>query len=690
MEKLVKLIIVWYNLYVNFVERKIFVENKEILNVRIDLKKGVYVITSNNGGEVIKPIKENGKIIYDRKAIESRRMEIRGRKGVPSQILKQLDPILYDALAEFDMKYGTNYGTSYFEATTKQIPYAGLSEKARDYKARAKEIRNKMLRDAGINIESNSTLIGHIRNLDIGNKVQTLRNAVLQKGRDGRGELNNRRKPIHKTTPAQIVIEDNDIPDMPGRDEISSDILLNTGVSYEIGKPKKEEKHQPMRLNTNKQEPAKEKMKRCKRIQAAKKAEREARKYKNMHKAKVLAKERERLELEAKRKAEEEAARLAEEKARIAREQEEKARREKEERKLTVRLRRKYESIRSKLHGPNLTKQKKQVEEAIENVKTSVKKQAEKITLRLNRRQLEKDSTKSKRDLKNKAITIRKKLRIPNLIEQKKKIRGAIDTKISEVQSKAEVLNTKMDEKREQVGEQVIRLKRTLKDKSDSIKNKVHVPEVTVNKRIIMRAASMAAVALLLGVGIKQFTANTNPTTPKDQIPTEGVVEIIKNTNPKAEEIIKKAYHKTEGAIKKDIQANKESANTQTQMQEKSEKDSSVEYLSSIKVGSTIKIDSGRFYETPEGTGRSGSFERYQDGVKEITIIGIATNDGYVVIKDANVNLHELKQKYPNGKFSYHFVCKQKDGRTTALGWLTENSFEQNINMRPQTADMER
>jgi len=119
-------------------------------------------------------------------------------------------------------------------------------------------------------------------------------------------------------------------------------------------------------------------------------------------------------------------------------------------------------------------------------------------------------------------------------------------------------------------------------------------------------------------------------------------------------------------------------------------KDSSAEYLSSIRVGSKLNIESGRYFETPEGTGKSGSFENYKDSSKEINIIGILTNEGYIVIEDESISLYELKQQYPNAKFSYHIVAELPDGSTRILGWMTENSFEQNIEHQQEMEEQER
>ena len=120
------------------------------------------------------------------------------------------------------------------------------------------------------------------------------------------------------------------------------------------------------------------------------------------------------------------------------------------------------------------------------------------------------------------------------------------------------------------------------------------------------------------------------------------------------------------------------------QQVEEGEKDEKVEYLSSIRVGTAMNISSGKFFASPEGQGNFGRFENYVEGVKEINMIDVMTDTQYITIKDPNISLYELKQQYPNAKFSYHIVCRNADGTTTVLGWLTEESFEQNKDQEVQ------
>lgn len=674
-------------------------ENKDILNVSVNLKRGEYVISRNNGSEIIK-----GKKTYDRKATEKRREEIKGNKSIPSEILRQIIPLLYDALEEFDTKYGTNYKTAYLEATTKQIPYTGVSEKERAYKKRVKGEREKMLEDSGIKIKygeksrgSTKTLpIGEklrrkVKSLNIGEKVQTL----SQESRQVFGFKKKTLRTIDNASAAKIFIQDDDIldiPDMPeGLETISSDILAEIGVTYDLNKQKEVEAAQPV-IPTQVEDTAKPKeslkpvvaqpvktkktIKRCKRVQAAKNAEREAKKYKNLHKAKVIAEKQAEMEREIMK-------RKQEEQARIIREKEEQARIEREK-KLVVRLTRtlknQYDLIKNKIRVPDLSNQKKQLAGIMGAITIQAKIKSEKLNEK--KEEVKGTSIRFARELKGRTDSIRNKVHMPNLTNQKRKIIGIRDSMALYAKQQAEAVRKKLNEKKEKVKGTSIRLTRELKDKTDSIRNKIHVPKIELNKRRIAGVVAGTTLILLFAVGSSSLGARTENLPADDEqgfsMATVETVEVSTN------------YSQTQSPKldKKDVQKQDETQNVKA---ETKAKESVKDYLSSIKVGSTMKIENGRFYETPDGTGKSGDFGKYQEEVKEINMIGISTKDGYINIKDSDFNLYELKQQYPDGKFSFHIVCRNEDGSVRSLGWLTENSVEQTAhNNEKQVEDYER
>ena len=68
---------------------------------------------------------------------------------------------------------------------------------------------------------------------------------------------------------------------------------------------------------------------------------------------------------------------------------------------------------------------------------------------------------------------------------------------------------------------------------------------------------------------------------------------------------------------------------------------------------------------------------------KIISQIGIATDDGYISVTTDDVTLLELKEKYPDAKFSYHIV----DEKGHILGWLTSESLQENLLENQQQVD---
>lgn len=257
----------------------------------------------------------------------------------------------------------------------------------------------------------------------------------------------------------------------------------------------------------------------------------------------------------------------------------------------------------------------------------------------------------------------------------------------------------------------VKRFTRKLKDQKDSIRNKIHIPKAT--KRTIVGAVGTVCVVAALGLGIASLNSNGNSKVEMNQPAIESTYEVSAETKSPEEvqspdetdyeEAIKQTIRfeendqKQTGTEEETIQGIEENTekseetveeNTEIENEEAIVTDSSKEYLSSVKVGATMNIESGKYFECPDGTGNYGYFENQQNGKKEISIIGITTNKGYFSTTDQNMSLYELKEMYPDAKFSYHFVCRYEDGSTKTLGWLTENSLEQNIdNTRQSSVD---
>ncbi len=99
--------------------------------------------------------------------------------------------------------------------------------------------------------------------------------------------------------------------------------------------------------------------------------------------------------------------------------------------------------------------------------------------------------------------------------------------------------------------------------------------------------------------------------------------------------------------------------------------------FSQIKIGSRVTINNGNFFETATGEGKSGSFEKQDKGPRVLSLINIVTKNGNnILIQNGDDrNLYELKNRYPNAKFSYHFT----DVHGNAYGWVTKDSFASNL-----------
>lgn len=111
-------------------------------------------------------------------------------------------------------------------------------------------------------------------------------------------------------------------------------------------------------------------------------------------------------------------------------------------------------------------------------------------------------------------------------------------------------------------------------------------------------------------------------------------------------------------------------------MNDKNDEELKNERFSKIKVGSKFTINSGKYFETSTGEGTYGSFEKQDKEPRVLSLIKITTKYGNnVLIQDSNKSLSQLKSKYPNAQFSYHFT----DVNGNAYGWLTRDSFANNL-----------
>lgn len=660
--------------------------SNDILTVRVDLENGEYVLSRYDGQQsLVKPINDGERKSYDKKYIAERRKQIIGR-NVPKEKEKQIDVGLYDSLVEFDQTYGTEYAQKYIDITTETI-FIKVSESKRDFRIRANTHKMAEFVQARMNIEYDLNIFKSAKNLSLRDRFQIFRQAFAQKLNGIQINVNKPKKAVTEPLlgPSQAdkefdelistlreqnmkaleiekeeikeespisspIIGENEQEQMTSQEEqkitpesIEQKTSEKPIVAPEIVEPKvAEETIIEPDTTTSKPKPTyeprpKKSISRAKSRQASKKAAREAGKMKNIYQTKIKdktkpAKTEEQIQKEAQERRQAKAQKAAEV-ARIAKEQAAEQKRLKAE------------------------------QERAEQERIAAEEQAKK------------------------------------------------DAKLSS-RVKRIILGKKDSEGQEE--HIVKRFTRKLKDQRDSIRNKVHIP--SINKRTIAGAVGTVCVVAAIGLGIAGIYNNGNSMTEANQPIIESSYDLSTETQTPDElqssekidyeDAIKQAIRfeengqvQTETTTEEEtiskteeapvVEENTEKEKTEQVQEENTEKveekqeettvaDSSIEYLSSVRVGASMNIESGKYFECPDGTGNYGYFENQQNGTKEISIIGVTTNNEYFAITDSNISLYDLKQQYPDAKFSYHFICRYEDGSTKMLGWLTENSMEQN------------
>lgn len=258
----------------------------------------------------------------------------------------------------------------------------------------------------------------------------------------------------------------------------------------------------------------------------------------------------------------------------------------------------------------------------------------------------------------------------------------------------------------------VKRFIRKFKNKEDKIQNKVFVSRNNIKKFIITGVVSILALASVVEIGAKVYSnmkARTQYTTEqekesagntesdsradKENEPTESAQDLNKDMNVQEESRMNTQSSKinvqqdTQGKKQQLSEGQKENENIKNvTYDKKNKKDASTEYLKSVRVGTRMKINTGTYFETPEGTGKVGYFRSHKGKEKIISKIGIATKEGYTSISSPDVSLLELKQKYPDAEFSYHIV----DEKGHIFGWMTSKSFSKYVSKDQIQMDDER
>lgn len=688
-----------------------------MLNVQLDLSRGAYIISRNGEEVVVKEINDGTKNNYDKTNMKKRRKEIESMesasKWIPEDLLKLVDPVLYDALEEYDNQNGTKYRSAYVKAITLQVPYTGVSEmkKERQYQRRAASIRTAALERAGISLQYDINLLGKAKGLGLMDKIQALKTAKQQKtvgatvrtsqsnpiadaikgiGNSISQSLSGIREKINerqaKALEAKLLESQRKLEESIPRDEngliddvpelseeemaaFSSEALLQTGVKIDIAEPAKPA---PVVKPVVEQQPPVAEAKVEEQIPVIEQPaeiippvvdipakpqipvmEAPAEEDKKQPEAEVVVPEQ-RPQPEAKKQAPE-----------MPRQPKKKMSRSKQ-------------IQASKKAARDAGKMKNSYAERIAN-RAAAKTVAEQRRAEAAVRRAEEAKLAEQERIAQERAAFEAKLQQELQEEDARRAAEEADRAIQ----------AKNDKKLS------VRFTRKLKNAQDSIRNKVHLPKLTTAQRTI--AGFMTGVALLAALGLATGRSNADAGSRRDlpPEPTATISMTMEHAQDGLRGIEEMVYRdmgdqhaqgtsvKTPGRVHQNADEEKGGTEAEVEVQ-KSAEDIQKEYLSSVRIGSNMKIDSGKYFASPDGTGNFGRFENFTDGVKEITMIDVITNEGVIVIKDPNISLYELKQQYPDAKFSYHFVFRHSDGRTTTLGWLTENSMEQNLEMNQQ------
>lgn len=702
-------------------------ENNNMLNVQLDLSRGAYIISRNGEEVIVKEINDGTKNNYDKTNMKKRRKEIESMesasKWIPEDLLKLVDPVLYDALEEYDNQNGTKYRSAYVKAITLQVPYTGVSEmkRERQYQRRAASIRTAALERAGISIEYDINLLGKAKGLGLMDKIQALRTAKSQKtvgatirtsqgnsivdaikgiGNSISQSLSGIRAKINerqaKALEAKLLESQRKLEESIPRDEngliddvpelseeemaiLASEALEQTGVKIDIAEPVKPEVKQPVQPPVQEQKPIEQQppvQEEQKPVEPQPPVVEQPVEIKppviDIPVEPQIPAVEPPVETEKKQPEAEVVVPAPEPKP----EPEAKKPEAEMPRQPKKKMGRSKQIQASKKAAREAGKMKNSYAERIANkaaAKTIADQRRAEAAVR---REEEAKRTEQERIAQERAAF---EAKLQQELQEEDARRAAEEAD--------RAIQAKNDKKLS------VRFTRKLKNAQDSIRNKVHLPSLTGNQRKI--AGFLTAVALMGALGLATGKSDADAGSRRD-IPVEPTATIsmtmdhVQDELPEIEELVYRDtgdQHAHQTSVKTSDREQKgtveEKGGTETNV-EKSEEDIQKEYLSSVRVGSNMKIDSGKYFASPDGTGNFGHFENFTDGVKEITMIDVITNKGVIVIKDGDVSLYDLKQQYPDAKFSYHFVFRHSDGRTTTLGWLTENSMEQNIEMNQQ------
>lgn len=682
-----------------------------MLRVSVNLKQGVYIISEDDGKKEIR-LPMSGQ--YDKATSEQirRSIETRRRMVIPKE---KIDTGVYNSLSEFDKKYGTNYSDKYIDVIKKDIQFTGVSEKNKDYKKRVFEKKAKEFADAGIEVQYNVSVFGGDKSLSFGERIQAIRQAFLQKQNGVNVQFSNSKKPllgapagaqkVKEDNPAQITpkkgligkikerfskdeqlspkapmftsikVNEDDIPPMPDdvtlqemrrQDKKSIIQQIPIKIIHTTNEPLMQFNPTPV-ANAQQPNPIAQPQPNATPVPPAQEIQIDPKAIEGL----LNQNQRNIDEMVEAAKAE------GLNPTQIA-----------EPPKPDKQITDLFEGRR--VASERITPKKK--------ISRSKARQASKQALRdagklKNSYQDRIDAKEQRRQtaerLKAQGPTPKKQKTQQQQAQQQQPNQQQEQTQQPNQQQKRVIATSSKGAKAKE-GSFITRLTRKIKGKDDSIRNKKFISKLSNRQKKIALGVTVvtaiAAIGLISGVGTYKLLSHFGGHTANIDKPinTPGVVETVKpsqDVDKDGIDYILGEYggHTDPVETPAPVTPAPETPAPEIQKPVNNEQQSKEEYLSSIKVGTAMDITSGKYFETPEGQGNYGQFENFTGGRKIIQFIDVMTDEGYIVIKDDSVNLWQLKQQYPNAKFSYHIVYENADGTTRPLGWLTEDSLDQNI-----------
>ena len=163
------------------------IDNKNVLNVKIDLATGNYLATKEVGNKLQQvqiPINGVDRTLYYKEnykgsIVRRRQKEIIEEYNFPKSLIEYVDTTLYKMLEDFDAYYNTNYKTTYLNIISMKIK-RNVGESKSDYDLRCREVRAQALKEAGIYISYDVGLVGGSKGVKILDRIKGWRMAIQQ------------------------------------------------------------------------------------------------------------------------------------------------------------------------------------------------------------------------------------------------------------------------------------------------------------------------------------------------------------------------------------------------------------------------------------------------------------------------------------------------------------------------------